>query len=122
MHMAKVDTHRAQLDNLKSGFKEKIQAETSVADDAEKQKNLTERVMQLVRDADAVVQSALGSQIEELSKKQQQFDVHFKEILEEHLGYEEAQIQALETDVEACVAAVKAKRQEQDILTAMDTS
>jgi len=121
-HMAKVDKHRSELDNLKAGFKQKIQAETSVANEADKQKSLTERVMQLVRDTDAVVQSALGSQIDELTKKQQQFDIHFKEILEEHLNYEEAQVQVLATDVETCVVSVKAKRQEQDILTAMDAS
>lgn len=99
-HMEKCDKQRNEVDTLMATTKDKIAAEDTILKDSEREKSIIERTQQLVRDTDGVVQRALGGQLEELRKKQTQFHDHFQELLREHLGHVDMQLQHLRSRAE----------------------
>merc|ERR1719189_3472062 len=104
-HMEVCDKQRAELAEQKASFKEQIDNEDSTAKEAEREKVLAERTQELVRATDMLLQQTLGTQLEELTKKQTQFQEHFKELLRGHLAYSEEQLRHLRSRAEQLVSA-----------------
>jgi len=104
-HMEVCDKRRAELAEQKATFKEQIDNEDSAAKEAERNKGLAERTQELVRATDTLLQQTLGTQLEELTRKQTQFQDHFKELLRGHLTYSEEQLGHLRFRAEQLVSA-----------------
>ena len=66
-----------------------------------------ESTQKVVDEMEVVVERALSAQIEDLGRKLSQFDVHFLEILKEHLRYEQGQMSHLQKQAEYCAATVQ---------------
>merc|ERR1719491_2209653 len=98
--------------------KGKIDTEVSVIKEAERERNVIERTQQLLRDTDGVVQRTLGGQLEELRKKQSQFNEHFQQLLKEHMSHVEVQLRHLRTQAESSSEETQQRAEAFDAATA----
>ncbi|CAK0809583.1 unnamed protein product [Prorocentrum cordatum] len=99
--MEKCDKQRSELAGVKTELKDKIVTEDAAARGAEQEQAVLERTQQLVRETGSLVQSALGTQLEELQKKQALFAEYFQDLLKEHLSYSEEQLRRLRARADA---------------------
>jgi len=65
-----------------------------------------DRVQQLAKQSDAVVSEILGKRSADLQSKQQQFDVHFRDLLCEHLKFASEQLSELRARAERAISTV----------------
>eukprot|EP00929_Paragymnodinium_shiwhaense_P015421 TRINITY_DN12350_c0_g3_i1.p1 TRINITY_DN12350_c0_g3~~TRINITY_DN12350_c0_g3_i1.p1 ORF type:complete len:614 (+),score=208.16 TRINITY_DN12350_c0_g3_i1:107-1948(+) len=94
-HMENCDKQRQELDSVKSNLKMNLNSQGAVAKNAEHEQAIVAKAKELVRETEAAVKSSLGSQMEELGKKQTQFNEHFQHLMTEHLVYAQEQSKAL---------------------------
>merc|ERR1719421_1674678 len=83
------DAKRKQLYGTKDDFKEKIQAQEQTITECLTGKELVLQMQAIVTKTENQVMQALSKQISELSKKRDQFDAHFVEVLRDHCRYED---------------------------------
>eukprot|EP00929_Paragymnodinium_shiwhaense_P015423 TRINITY_DN12350_c0_g3_i3.p1 TRINITY_DN12350_c0_g3~~TRINITY_DN12350_c0_g3_i3.p1 ORF type:complete len:741 (+),score=250.66 TRINITY_DN12350_c0_g3_i3:107-2329(+) len=96
-HMENCDKQRQELDSVKSNLKMNLNSQGAVAKNAEHEQAIVAKAKELVRETEAAVKSSLGSQMEELGKKQTQFNEHFQHLMTEHLVYAQEQSKASPT-------------------------
>jgi len=97
--MERCDKERAELDAVKSNYKQQLETEESALHGAEEEHSVVKQAGELVQETDRMIHSALETQLTELSKKQQQFQEHIREVLQEHLKLEMDGLQKLKEAV-----------------------
>eukprot|EP00927_Polykrikos_kofoidii_P000307 TRINITY_DN10115_c0_g1_i1.p1 TRINITY_DN10115_c0_g1~~TRINITY_DN10115_c0_g1_i1.p1 ORF type:complete len:691 (-),score=134.32 TRINITY_DN10115_c0_g1_i1:66-2138(-) len=121
-HMKCCDEQHAALHAIEAEFRSRIRSEDDAIQEAQAQTKAVQRTLHLVGEIESVIDHSVNSQLEDLAGKQAQFDVHFIEILQEHLDLEEQHQWQLQKEVEACVQLVARHRSQIEMLNVMDMS
>eukprot|EP00452_MALV-II_sp_L67-6_P000181 gene181-177_t len=89
------DSKRRVLYTEKDDFKQKISESEQTLTECESGREVLLQIQRIVRTTEQQVGSALNKQISELSKKRDQFDQHFVEVLRDHCRYEEDRLTSI---------------------------
>jgi len=87
-HMQSVDNARASLQQATVDFKSRITTEEGHIQQAETDKSICDEIQKIIGATETDVTGALEKQISDLSRKREQFDAHFIEVLKDHCRFE----------------------------------
>eukprot|EP00929_Paragymnodinium_shiwhaense_P071141 TRINITY_DN36144_c0_g1_i1.p1 TRINITY_DN36144_c0_g1~~TRINITY_DN36144_c0_g1_i1.p1 ORF type:complete len:740 (-),score=209.04 TRINITY_DN36144_c0_g1_i1:2-2221(-) len=121
-HMQQCDTQHAALNKIEFEFRTNLRAEDAIIKEAQQHRGVVDRTLHIIGEVEAVVEQAVRAQVEDLRNKQHHFDLHFKEILQDHVDLEEQHHWFLQKEAEACKAAVLKHKSQIEMLNVMDMS
>jgi len=121
-HMELCHSQHSSIDAIEADFRARVRVEDVAVSHAQEEQAATARGFELAGEASGVITGTLGSQIQDLEGRQQQFDAHFCEILRDHLQFEAAYIEKLIQDAEHAAAAVRGRRSKDEMLRVMDVA
>lgn len=121
-HMQQCDDKHSVLNSIEAEFRAKIRVEDDAIYNFQRERSAIERTLNVVTNVEAKLDKSLNNQVEELLRRQTQFDLHFVEILRDHVAFQDQHLSELEQEAEACAESVAKHRAKIEMLNVMDMS